>query len=138
MFAKEEEDVTRVPTGGILDMDFGSGDDEDDEDVVSADESDDEEDDASDVVSRCSGDEALGVKVPEDKIDVRNILEGPRKKQKLDYAALNAALSDAESDDGGAFYASLPKPRPPDSDEDNGNGAAAATGDGDSEGDFDA
>jgi len=140
VFAKEEEEV-RVPTGGILDMDFGSGDDEDDEDVVSADESDDEEDDASDVVSRCSGDEALGVKVPEDKIDVRNILEGPRKKQKLDYAALNAALSDAESDDGGAFYASLPKPRPPSDDEDNGgNGAAAAapTGDGDSEGDFDA
>ena len=125
---------------GILDMDFGSGDDEEDEDVVSGDDaSDDEEDDASDVVSRCSGDVALGVKVPEDKIDVRNILEGPRKKQKLDYAALNAALSDAESDDGGAFYASLPKPRPPDSDEDNGNGAAAApTGDGDSEGDFDA
>ena len=92
------------------------------------------------MVSRCSGDEALGVKVPEDKIDVRNILEGPRKKQKLDYAALNAALSDAESDDGGAFYASLPKPRPPSDDEDNGgNGAAAApTGDGDSEGDFDA
>jgi hypothetical protein len=81
VFAKEEEEV-RVPTGGILDMDFGSGDDEDDEDVVSADESDDEEDDASDVVSRCSGDEALGVKVPEDKIDVRNILEGPRKKRR--------------------------------------------------------
>ena len=100
MFAKEEE-AARVPTGGILDMDFGSGDDEEDEDHVSGDESDDEEDDASDVnVSRCSGDVALGVKVPEDKIDVRNILDGPRKKQKLDYAALNAALSDAESDDG--------------------------------------
>ena len=140
VFAKEEEEV-RVPTGGILDMDFGSGDDEDDEDHDEEDVSDDEEDDASDVVSRCSGDVALGVKVPEDKIDVRNILEGPRKKQKLDYAALNAALSDAESDDGGAFYASLPKPRPPSDDEDNGgNGAAAAapTGDGDSEGDFDA
>ena len=134
VFAKEEEEV-RVPTGGILDMDFGSGDDEDDEDHVSGDESDDEEDDASDVVSRCSGDVALGVKVPEDKIDVRNILDGPRKKQKLDYAALNAALSDAESDDGGAFYASLPKPRPPSDDEDN---AAGKNGDGDSEGDFDA
>ena len=50
VFAKEEEEV-RVPTGGILDMDFGSGDDEEDEDHVSGDESDDEEDDASDVVS---------------------------------------------------------------------------------------
>ena len=88
-------------------------------------------------VSRCSGDVALGVKVPEDKIDVRNILDGPRKKQKLDYAALNAALSDAESDDGGAFYASLPKPLPPsDDEEENKNGGG--TGDGDSEGDFDA
>jgi len=44
------------------DMDFGSGDDEDDEDYVSGDDaSDDEEDDASDVVSRCSGDVALGL-----------------------------------------------------------------------------
>ena len=74
-----------------------------------------------------------------DDADVRST--PPKRAQEPgDIAALNAALSDAESDDGGAFYASLPKPRPPDSDDDNGgNGAAAApTGDGDSEGDFDA
>ena len=54
----------------------------------------------------------------------------------MDYAARNAALSDAESDDGGAFYASLPKPRPPSDDEEGKNGGN--NGDGDSEGDFDA
>ncbi len=43
---------------------------------------------------------------------------------------------DAESDDGGAFYASLPKPRPPSDDEEGKNGGN--NGDGDSEGDFDA
>jgi len=149
VFAKDEDDAPRAPAGGILALDFGSGDDDDDEDHAQGGESSsDDEDDASDVVSRCSGDAALGATVPADVISAANIVHGPRKKRRVDYAALNAALSDAESDDGGAFHASLPKPRAPDSGDeagetgDPGSGAEAEAGGAnagaDSDGDFDA
>ena len=48
--------------------------------------------------------QVLGAEPPAiDVIDEGNIIEQPRKRAKVDYAELNAALSAEESDDGGAF-----------------------------------
>jgi len=64
--------------------------------------SSEEDDDASE----CSGDDlaALGVK-PRTFEDVSeaNIVAGSRKRARPNYAVMNAALSDSESSDGGAF-----------------------------------
>ena len=135
----EDDDVAPAkPQGtGFLDMDLGSGTDDEDNSFAEGDDGeeggggddgsgDDEAGDFDsgsdagddgDVVSACSGDDpaALGAEPPPiDEINEQNIVEGPRKRARVDYAVLNAALSDDESDDGGAFYGSKAAPAPAD------------------------
>eukprot|EP00629_Pelagomonadales_sp_RCC1024_P006211 CAMPEP_0119261798 /NCGR_PEP_ID=MMETSP1329-20130426/1725_1 /TAXON_ID=114041 /ORGANISM="Genus nov. species nov., Strain RCC1024" /LENGTH=458 /DNA_ID=CAMNT_0007261379 /DNA_START=168 /DNA_END=1544 /DNA_ORIENTATION=+ len=85
--------------------DAGDEEEESDESGCSGD-SDEDEDSGAEVASDCSGDDpaVLGAEPPAiDVIDESNIVAHPRKRAKVDYAELNAAMSGEESDDGGAF-----------------------------------
>ena len=60
------------------------------------------------MASDASGDDLANLDVPPPDIDdvsEANILEGPRKKAKVDYQLMNALIEEEESDDGGAYRA---------------------------------
>lgn len=63
---------------------------------------------SSGLASDASGDDLANLDVPPPDIDdvsEANILEGPRKKAKVDYQLMNALIEEEESDDGGAYRA---------------------------------
>ena len=118
-----------APGHSILTMDLGSGSDDDSDfgdapaaggggDSVdgsdaggggdSVDDSDDDsESGCSSAVSDCSGDDPARYGGPpkrdREAVTTENIVEGPRKRTKVDYNVLNATFSDSEESDGGAY-----------------------------------
>ena len=118
-----------APGNSILTMDLGSGSDDDSDfgdapaaggggDSVdgsdaggggdSVDDSDsDSESGCSSAVSDCSGDDPARYGGPpkrdREAVTTENIVEGPRKRTKVDYNVLNATFSDSEESDGGAY-----------------------------------
>ena len=58
-------------------------------------------------MSDCSGDDPARYGGPpkrdREAVTTENIVEGPRNRTKVDYNVLNAAFSDSEESDGGAY-----------------------------------